>query len=608
MLPTGWNLMRMGLLAGIVACAGGPQGPDRGGLGTSNGGTTDPSNPGTDPATNPNQDQDQDGFVAAVDCDDNNPDVNPGQPETPYNGLDDDCDAATPDDDLDGDGFGVIDGTDCDDANPNVNPEATEVAGNGLDDDCDPSSCLANGFASTPLDWSMPAYGDGTTQQTWIYFGDYFPSCSSDQPAFSAVDMTGDGLTDLVVTYRCSEEVVGRDHWLVYPGTGAGFDATPIEWEMPAYSDGKTQPWSYFGAAYASCGANQPAFTIADLNGDGLPDLVETFSCTDPDVGRDHWRVYAGTGSGFDASPIRWTMPAYTDGVKHPWSFFGDAFASCGFNQPAFVIVDLTGDGAVDLVETDSCTREDVGRDLWLVYEGVANGFATTPTEWAMPAYSDGQTRPWAFFKRLLPQLQRRPTGVHRGRRHGRRPRRSRGDHELHRRRGGSPPLVGLSRARARALTPPPIAWAMPDYSDGKTRPWAYFGDLYPSCGDDQPAFTIADLTNDGRPDLVETFNCDDPSVGRDQWRVYPGGAAGFEVTPMAWAMPPFSRDGKLQPWAYFGDYYPSCGSNQPAFAVRDMTGDGASDVVVTFDCADPVVGTAAWPVYPASCDLLSGA
>ncbi len=45
----------------------------------------------------PPQDRDGDGFDETLDCDDNNPNVNPGRPEIPGNGVDDDCNPATPD-------------------------------------------------------------------------------------------------------------------------------------------------------------------------------------------------------------------------------------------------------------------------------------------------------------------------------------------------------------------------------------------------------------------------------------------------------------------------------------------------------------------------------
>ena len=79
-------------------------------------------------------DLDQDGFILADDCDDNNADINPGMLEIAYNAIDDDCNELTPDDDIDQDGFLLAD--DCDDNNADVNPDATEITYNGLDDDC----------------------------------------------------------------------------------------------------------------------------------------------------------------------------------------------------------------------------------------------------------------------------------------------------------------------------------------------------------------------------------------------------------------------------------------------------------------------------------------
>jgi hypothetical protein len=71
--------------------------------------------------------------------------------EVPYNGVDDDCDPATPDDDLDGDGSAVAE--DCDDDDPAVHPGATEEC-NGVDDDCD-------GVTDPTTAWWTDADGDG---------------------------------------------------------------------------------------------------------------------------------------------------------------------------------------------------------------------------------------------------------------------------------------------------------------------------------------------------------------------------------------------------------------------------------------------------------------
>jgi Putative metal-binding motif len=83
----------------------------------------------------PENDNDCDGFTAATDCDDEDPNVNPGQTETLYDDIDNDCDPTTLDDDLDGDGYGEED--DCDDENPAINPGRIEIPYNDIDDDCD---------------------------------------------------------------------------------------------------------------------------------------------------------------------------------------------------------------------------------------------------------------------------------------------------------------------------------------------------------------------------------------------------------------------------------------------------------------------------------------
>ncbi len=95
-------------------------------------------------------DSDNDGSCDFVDCEPENEAVFPGNMEIAYNGLDDDCNPETLDDDLDGDGFDLID--DCDDSNPEVNSEAMEIPFNGIDDDCDE--------ATLDNDMDQDGYGD----------------------------------------------------------------------------------------------------------------------------------------------------------------------------------------------------------------------------------------------------------------------------------------------------------------------------------------------------------------------------------------------------------------------------------------------------------------
>jgi len=81
-----------------------------------------------------------------------------GTEEIAYNGIDDDCDPETLDDDLDEDGF--VRASDCDDTDPGINPDADDIEGNAIDENCDgvldqvlPASYLT--FTGKPLDESV---------------------------------------------------------------------------------------------------------------------------------------------------------------------------------------------------------------------------------------------------------------------------------------------------------------------------------------------------------------------------------------------------------------------------------------------------------------------
>jgi len=86
-------------------------------------------------ASTPDDDLDGDGYGFADDCDDSDALVNPGEAELAYDGIDNDCDAGTPDDDLDGDGYGFAD--DCDDSDSTTSPGEAEACDDGLDNNCD---------------------------------------------------------------------------------------------------------------------------------------------------------------------------------------------------------------------------------------------------------------------------------------------------------------------------------------------------------------------------------------------------------------------------------------------------------------------------------------
>ena len=83
--------------------------------------------------------EDNDGFTAANDCNDNDASIYPGAPEICDDGIDQDCNGSDAIcGDLDGDGFMAISsgGEDCNDNNAQVYPGAEEIC-DGFDNDCD---------------------------------------------------------------------------------------------------------------------------------------------------------------------------------------------------------------------------------------------------------------------------------------------------------------------------------------------------------------------------------------------------------------------------------------------------------------------------------------
>ncbi len=93
------------------------------------------------------------GYVGdATDCNDMDPDKNPGMDETWYDGIDSDCDELS-DFDADLDSFDSLDhgGLDCDDLDASINPTALDEWYDGIDSDCggdDDYDMDADGFQS----------------------------------------------------------------------------------------------------------------------------------------------------------------------------------------------------------------------------------------------------------------------------------------------------------------------------------------------------------------------------------------------------------------------------------------------------------------------------
>ncbi|MCX8070995.1 MAG: FG-GAP-like repeat-containing protein [Candidatus Binatia bacterium] len=109
-------------------------------------------------------------------------------------------------------------------------------------------------------------------------------------------DMNGDGLADQVLARdpRVGSSYTGK--WFVMINTGNDV-VGPLEWSLP------TSPCGWNGIQMTlNDGRGDVVRDLLDVNGDGLPDAVETCSSVAP--GR--WQVWFNRGAGFADEPFPW--------------------------------------------------------------------------------------------------------------------------------------------------------------------------------------------------------------------------------------------------------------------------------------------------------------
>ncbi len=240
---------------------------------------------------------------------------------------------------------------------------------------------LGSGFAQVPTTFALPG---GYASKAFDAIAQGTSACNASLPGFSTFDVDGDRRPDLVVTLKCDDATVGSSSWLVYKNLGSGFAPTATRFALPpGYA---SNAFDAVAEATSACGANLPAFSTLDVDGDGKPDLVITVKCDDAAVGTSSWLVYENLGTGFAQTATLFALPPGY--AANAFDAVAEATSECGAKLPAFSMLDADGDRRPDLVITARCEVDDagVGASSWLLYKNLGKGFAPAPTTFALPA------------------------------------------------------------------------------------------------------------------------------------------------------------------------------------------------------------------------------
>ncbi len=251
--------------------------------------------------------------LQAGDCDDLDAAVHPGAEEVWYDGQDQDCDGGSDfDADLDGEDAQDWGGVDCDDQDATVNTQAQETC-NQVDDDCDGE---VDDQATGTIQWWIDADSDG-----WGDLGDANQACEA----------PSDGV---LVSGDCDDQ--DQD---VHPGAvDDQGDGTDDDCDGTLDNDLRLSEATLVLTGQDESDEAGTALALADLDGDGLADLVVGAAGRDGDEA-GAGAVYLLQGSSLDAE----------SGLSEAHASFLGSTASGALGSSVAGPGDLDGDGWVDL-------------------------------------------------------------------------------------------------------------------------------------------------------------------------------------------------------------------------------------------------------------------
>ncbi len=372
------------------------------------------------------------------------------------------------------------------------------------------------GFAQLAQSPEKPPLEDAVDFVRWSTGG------SDPKTLRDVFDINGDGIPDLVETWGCGWECSdpscppGSAYWVSWKvflgekdanGGPRGFALTAREWQVPENS------LQYCVIRESNAGSTK--FDTLDINGDGIPDLVNSWGW----AAGGTWTVYLGQSSawGFSQTPTEW--PAPVGEIRRSRGGVDYLGWTDGGSVDELDLIDINGDGLVDVVQAES----DNPSPRWTVWYNTGDGFETGP----------GTSFPTAYkYLRYTTAFEQQ--------------------------------VLGLADINGDGLPDQIMAWQYGNYP-GYWMVYLNTGHRFSSTGEqwDLPRSACSnpdghgwvglrktregdvyrdffDINGDGLPDVVDT--CGWPETGR--WKVYLNRGAGFAASEDWYSPSDFIRDG----------------------------------------------------------------
>ncbi|MDP2304929.1 MAG: putative metal-binding motif-containing protein [Pseudomonadota bacterium] len=308
---------------------------------------------------------------------------------------------------------------------------------------------------------------------------------------------------------------------------------------------------------------------------------------------------------GFVDAPERWSLPeGYGGGELEPFPMSNVFNPDCEDDPtlPYAALHDITGDGILDLVIPRTCD-DAVPMTEWWVHVGTSSGYAADRTVWTLPPS-------YAVDDAPFDDAGGRATGRCEADRHvpsyGLFDLTGDGVADLVVTSSCDDPTIGQTAWRVHAggaagYAAEATRWALPSgYGGAGTTPFMLYN-MNGSCDEDGPYWFVADVNADRVYDLVIVYMCGEPSsVGRTEWLVHDGGAAGFAEAARSWALPSSYVDAGSLGFPRVSSTNPVCEGDTVSYTWTSLfvDGDDYLDLVVTHDCSNPDVGDTRWLLH----------